>query len=163
VRKLKKKIDKWQEPPPKKKEKALAAPLDLPRKRRGGAKHRKYKERYAITEMKKRQMRLPFGTPTEEYQMGGSIKSLGMLTAEGSGVIRANTKEEKGFKSKKRKLEQQKKNTPGYVTSVYAITPYHELELKVPESAQDKQDADEGYFSTAVGFMHVNKKQKTQL
>jgi len=109
-------------------------------------------------------MRLPFGAnPTEEYQIGGSIKSLGMLTAEGSGVVRANVREDKGFKSKKRKLsEQQKKNTPGFATSVYAITPFQGLELKAPDADQDKQDPDDGYFSTAVGFKHVSKKQKTQ-
>jgi len=160
---IEKKIEKWQEPPPKKKEKALPAPLDLPRKRRGGAKQRKHKERYALTEIRKRQMRLPFGaTPTEEYQIGGSVKSLGMLTAEGSGVVRANVREEKGFKTKKRKLNEKQKNTPGFATSVYAITPYQGLELKTPESALEKSDAaNEGYFSSAVGFVHVNKKQKT--
>jgi len=148
----------------KKKEKALPAPLDIPRKRRGGAKSRRHKERYAVTEMRKRQMRLPFGaSPTEDYQVGGSIRSLGMLTAEGSGVIRANVREEKGFKTKKRKLnEKQQKHTPGVATSVYAITPYQGLELKTPESALEKQDETDGYFSSAVGFMHVNKKQKLE-
>jgi hypothetical protein len=43
-------------------------------------------------------LRLPFGaTPTEEY--GNTFKSLGMLGMEGSGVIRANVREEKGMKS----------------------------------------------------------------
>lgn len=42
-------------------------------------------------------MRLPFGaTPTEEY--GNTMKGLGALGMEGSGVIRANVREEKGMK-----------------------------------------------------------------
>jgi len=86
-----------------------------------------------------------------------------MLTAEGSGVIRANVREDKGFKSKKRKLnEKNQKNTPGFATSVYAITPHLGLKLETPESALEKSDAlNEGYFSSAAGFTHVNKKQKT--
>lgn len=67
------------------------------------------KERYAMTELHKRGMlmaciclllalRVPFGTtPTEEY--GNSMKGLGMLGMEGSGVIRANVRDDKGMKS----------------------------------------------------------------
>uniref|UniRef100_A0A6B2L4P6 Nop domain-containing protein n=1 Tax=Arcella intermedia TaxID=1963864 RepID=A0A6B2L4P6_9EUKA len=162
---IEKKIEKWLEPPPKKKERVLPAPDDLPRKRRGGARMRKYKQRYAITEMRKRAMRLPFGQITEE--VGNSMKSLGMLgMSEGSGIIRANAKEDKGFQMpkppKKRKIQKGQLATPGFATSVYAITPVQGLELKPPESAKEKEkkDPNDGYFSTTGGFLNVGQKRK---
>ncbi len=50
---IERKIEKWQEPPPAKPEKPLAAPDDKPRKRRGGKRARKIKEKYATTEVRK--------------------------------------------------------------------------------------------------------------
>jgi len=159
-----KRIEKWQEPPPKKKEKVLPAPDDLPRKRRGGARMRKYKQRYAMTEMRKRAMRLPFGKITDEH--GNSMVSLGMLGMEGSGVIRANVREEKGFQprsgaAKKRKTQKGNQTTPGFATSVYAMTPVQGLELRAPDASKEKPgDASDGYFSTTGGFLHVGQKRK---
>ena len=51
------KVDKFQEPPPVKAVRALATPIDAPRKKRGGRRVRKLKERYAVTELRK-QVRL---------------------------------------------------------------------------------------------------------
>jgi len=157
-----KKIEKWQEPAPKKKERVLAAPDDVPRKRRGGARMRKYKQRYAMTEMRKRAMRLPFGKITEDH--GNSMFSFGMLGLEGSGVIRANAREEKGFQSKikKRKTHQKgNQTTPGFATSVYAMTPVQGLELPAPDATKEKTgDPSDGYFSTTGGFLHVGQKRK---
>ena len=42
-----------QEPPPAKGTRALPAPIDAPKKRRGGRRVRKQKERYAVTELRK--------------------------------------------------------------------------------------------------------------
>jgi len=158
-----KKIEKWMEPPPKQKEKVLPAPDDVPRKRRGGARMRKYKQRYALTETRKRAMRLPFGQITEE--VGNSMKSLGMLGMEGSGVIRLNVREEKGFQtariSKKKKNQKGNQSTPGFATSVYAMTPFQGLELPTPDAAKEKpQDTNDGYFSTTGGFLQVGSKRK---
>ena len=47
------KIEKWQEPPKGKEKKALPVPEEGPKKKRGGKRVRKYKERFAITEMMK--------------------------------------------------------------------------------------------------------------
>jgi U4/U6 small nuclear ribonucleoprotein PRP31 len=66
---IERKLEKLQEPPPPRKEKPLPKPDDVPkyvmapffrliflRKRRGGARMRKMKERYAMTELHKRGM-----------------------------------------------------------------------------------------------------------
>jgi len=127
---------------------------------------RKYKQRYALTETRKRAMRLPFGHITEE--VGNSMKSLGMLGMEGSGVIRINVREEKGFQtariSKKKKNQKGNQSTPGFATSVYAMTPFQGLELPTPDAAKEKpQDTNDGYFSTTGGFLQVGQKRKAPI
>jgi len=41
------------EPPPVKNIRALKAPMDAPKKKRGGRRVRQMKERYAVTELRK--------------------------------------------------------------------------------------------------------------
>ena len=55
------KLDRLQEPPPVKAIKPLAAPLEAPRKKRGGKRVRRMKEKYAQTEMRKQANRMTFG------------------------------------------------------------------------------------------------------
>ena len=55
-----KKMDKWQEPPPVKNIKALPAPLDQARKKRGGRRARKAKEKLGATDMRKAANRTTF-------------------------------------------------------------------------------------------------------
>ncbi|XP_022877243.1 U4/U6 small nuclear ribonucleoprotein Prp31 homolog [Olea europaea var. sylvestris] len=69
-----KKIEKWQEPPPAKQPKPLPVPDSEPKKKRGGRRLRKMKERYAITDMRKLANRMQFGVP-EESSLGIHIKS----------------------------------------------------------------------------------------
>ena len=58
---VERKLDKLQEPPPVKAIKPLAAPLEAPRKKRGGKRVRRMKEKYAQTEMRKQANRMTFG------------------------------------------------------------------------------------------------------
>ncbi|MQL46470.1 hypothetical protein EI019_24980, partial [Escherichia coli] len=60
---VRKKIEKWQEPPPAKQPKPLPVPDSEPKKKRGGRRLRKMKERYAITDMRKLANRMQFGVP----------------------------------------------------------------------------------------------------
>ena len=55
-----KKMDKWQEPAPVKNIKALPAPLDQARKKRGGRRARKTKEKLGATDMRKAANRTTF-------------------------------------------------------------------------------------------------------
>lgn len=84
------KLDKFLEPPPVKATKALPAPIDASRKRRGGRRVRKMKERYAVTELRKQANRMNFGELAEDvYQndLGFSRGNIGKSSA-GSGGIR---------------------------------------------------------------------------
>lgn len=57
---IEKKLDKLQEPPPVKFIKPLPKPLEVAKKKRGGKRVRKMKERYAMTEFRKQANRLNF-------------------------------------------------------------------------------------------------------
>jgi U4/U6 small nuclear ribonucleoprotein PRP31 len=69
---IRKKIEKWQEPPPPKQPKPLPVPDSDPKKKRGGRRLRKMKERYALTDMRKLANRMKFGTP-EESSLGNFL------------------------------------------------------------------------------------------
>jgi U4/U6 small nuclear ribonucleoprotein PRP31 len=97
-------IEKLEEPLPSKQEKAIVID-DRPRKRRGGRKHQKMKNAYAMTELQKRANRMAFGQASEDVLVGGALRNLGMLgTNEGSGLLRmVANRDDKGFKIKKPK------------------------------------------------------------
>ncbi|MGH0173939.1 UNVERIFIED_CONTAM: hypothetical protein FKN15_066466 [Acipenser sinensis] len=77
---IERKFDKWQEPPPVKQVKPLPAPLDGQRKKRGGRRYRKMKERLGLTEIRKQANRMTFA---EDLGF-----SLGQLGKSGSGRVR---------------------------------------------------------------------------
>lgn len=58
---IEKKLDKLQEPPPVKFIKPLSKPIEGSKKKRGGKRVRKMKERYALTEFRKQANRMNFG------------------------------------------------------------------------------------------------------
>ncbi len=55
-----KRLVKLQEPPPMKKHKALPAPIDKVKKRRGGKRFRKFKEQFEVTELARQANRMEF-------------------------------------------------------------------------------------------------------
>ncbi|KPJ07884.1 U4/U6 small nuclear ribonucleoprotein Prp31 [Papilio machaon] len=80
---IEKKLDKLQEPPPVKFVKPLPKPIEQSRKKRGGKRVRKMKERYAMTEFRKNANRLNFadlsflrGSPADEL---GEFKGAGWV------------------------------------------------------------------------------------
>ncbi|XP_022892011.1 U4/U6 small nuclear ribonucleoprotein Prp31 homolog [Olea europaea var. sylvestris] len=85
-----KKIEKWQEPPPAKQPKPLPVPDSEPKKKRGGRRLRKMKERYAITDMRKLANRMQFGVPEESSLGDGLGEGYGMLGQAGNGKLRVS-------------------------------------------------------------------------
>ncbi|SPO20028.1 related to U4/U6 snRNP-associated 61 kDa protein [Ustilago trichophora] len=93
---LAKKMEKLLEPPPQKLEKVLPIPKEGGgKKRRGGRKARKAKERNGMTELRKMQNRLEFGKQEEEAFGYDESVGLGMINSSSSGKIRAQTAEER--------------------------------------------------------------------
>ncbi|NXN33684.1 PRP31 protein, partial [Nycticryphes semicollaris] len=85
---IERKFDKWQEPPPVKQVKPLPAPLDGQRKKRGGRRYRKMKERLGLTEIRKQANRMSFGEIEEDAYQEDLGFSLGHLGKSGSGRVR---------------------------------------------------------------------------
>ncbi|KAG8238947.1 hypothetical protein J437_LFUL018697 [Ladona fulva] len=126
---IEKKLDKLQEPPPVKFVKPLPKPIDPSRKKRGGKRVRKLKERYAMTELRKQANRLNFGEIEDDaYQedLGYTRGAIGSKT--GGGRVRLPQVDEKTkvriSKALQRNLQRAQHNgaTPGPLSGVRTAT-----------------------------------------
>lgn len=165
------KLDKLQEPPPVKQIKPLPAPIDVPRKKRGGRRYRKMKERLGMTEMRKAANRMNFGEIEEDAYQEDLGLSLGALGKSSSGRIRGPIVDSKTKAKVSKTLQQkiQKQQVWGGSTSVrkqiagtsssVAFTPLQGLEIVNPQAAERKVGDQAGkYFSNTASFIRVNKK-----
>ncbi|KAF0905607.1 hypothetical protein E2562_007395 [Oryza meyeriana var. granulata] len=139
---IRKKIEKWQEPPPAKLPKPLPAPDSEPKKNRGGRRLRKMKERYAQTDMMKLANRMQFGVP-EESSLGQLILSdglgedYGMLGQAGSGKLHVSAAQSKLAAKVAKKFKEKSYGSSGATsgrTSSLAFTPVQGIELSNPQS-----------------------------
>lgn len=73
-------FDKIQEPHKAQDKRPLRCPDDKPKRRRGGKKFRKLKERTAMTDMRKYQSRINFDVNNAEQEKGYTGKGFGMLS-----------------------------------------------------------------------------------
>ncbi|KAI8346228.1 hypothetical protein B0O80DRAFT_393004 [Mortierella sp. GBAus27b] len=167
---LEKKIEKLLEPPPQKNIKALPAPLEAPKKRRGGKRARKDKELYAVSEMQKLKNRVQFGVEEKEIMGYGETSGLGMLgqnySGPGAGRIRAaqenNRNRGKISNRNAARLAQYGRSssnglaTAGTASSI-AFTPVQGIELVDPTAAAKNKTEAAKYFGSG-GFLKVQKK-----
>ncbi|CAI9092884.1 OLC1v1028241C1 [Oldenlandia corymbosa var. corymbosa] len=157
-----KKIEKWQEPPPAKQPKPLPVPDSEPKKKRGGRRLRKMKERYAVTDMRKLANRMAFGVPEESSLGDGLGEGYGMLGQAGSGKLRVAVGTSKlGSKVAKRFKEKQYGTggaTSG-LTSSLAFTPVQGIELSNPQAlaSQLGSGTQSTYFSETGSFSNKRK------
>lgn len=167
---IEKKIEKMQEPPPSKAVRALPAPVEAPKKKRGGRRVRKMKERYAVTELRKQANRMNFGELEEDvYQndLGYTRGNIGK-SGIGGGIRMAQIDERTKVRvsqTLKRSLQKEqatwggattvKKHVSGTASSV-AFTPLQGLEIVNPQAAEKRVDeANAKYFSPSASFMKV--------
>jgi len=168
---IEKKIMKLQDPPTTKATRALPAPLEGPKKKRGGRRVRKQKERYAVTELRKQANRMNFGEIEEDvYQndLGYTRGNIGK-GGTGSGGLRMAQIDERTkvrvSQTLKRNLQKEqatfggastvKKHISGTASSV-AFTPLQGLEIVNPLAQEKKVDeANAKYFSPSASFMKV--------
>lgn len=168
---IERKLDKLQEPPPVKQVKPLPAPIDQTKKKRGGRRVRKLKERYAITELRKQANRMTFGEIEEDAYQDDLGFSMGQVGKSGTGRIRAPQIDEKTkvriSKTLQKNLQKQqvwggstsvRRQISGTASSV-AFTPLQGLEIVNPQAAEKKLNEASGkYFSNTSGFFKVEKK-----
>ncbi|ESO09443.1 hypothetical protein HELRODRAFT_185344 [Helobdella robusta] len=167
------KLDKLQEPPPVKQIKPLPAPIDYPRKKRGGRRYRKMKERLGLTEMRKAANRMTFGEIEEDAYQEDLGLTLGTLGKNKTGHIRGPVIDSKTkariSKTLQQKMQKQqvwggsttvKKQISGTASSV-AFTPLQGLEIVNPQAAETRHPSSNmKYFSTTASFVKMDKNSK---
>lgn len=167
---IEKKVEKFLEPPPQKNIKALPAPLEAAKKRRGGRRARKEKELYAVSEMQKLKNRMEFGVEEQEIMGYGESQGLGMLgqnsSGPGAGRIRAaqqNNRNRGKISNRNAARLAQYGSSSGLATagtaSSIAFTPVQGIELIDPTAAAAKvKAANEKYFGSGGFFKAPEKK-----
>ncbi|KAL9668533.1 hypothetical protein QQ045_006067 [Rhodiola kirilowii] len=129
------KIAKWQEPPPAKQPKPLPVPDSEPKKKRGGRRLRKMKEKYAITHLMKLANRMQFGIPEESSLGDGLGEGYGMLGQAGYGKLRVSSVGQSKLAAKvAKKFKQRSYGATSGLTSSLAFTPVQGIELSNPQA-----------------------------
>lgn len=165
---IQKKLDKLQEPGVARQPKALPVPDMSAKKKRGGRRLRKMKERYAVTEMRKHANRVAFGVTPEESSLGDGLgEGYGMLGQGGSKRLRVSAVPSKlklGAKLEKKLKERQYTSgvatsaaSSGFMTSRLAFTPVQGIELCNPGAVQLGSGTQSTYFSESGTFSRVKK------
>uniref|UniRef100_A0A224ZB24 U4/U6 small nuclear ribonucleoprotein Prp31 n=1 Tax=Rhipicephalus zambeziensis TaxID=60191 RepID=A0A224ZB24_9ACAR len=167
---VERKLDKLQEPPPVKQVKPLPPPIDQNRKKRGGRRVRRMKERFAVTELRKQANRMSFGEIEEDAYQEDLGFSSGQIGKSGAGRIRSAQVDEKTkvriSKTLQKNLQRQqvyggsttvRRHVSGTASSV-AFTPLQGLEIVNPHAAESKaSDSGAKYFSNTAGFLKIAK------
>ncbi|XP_010543992.1 PREDICTED: U4/U6 small nuclear ribonucleoprotein Prp31 [Tarenaya hassleriana] len=161
---IRKKIDKWQEPPPAKQPKPLPVPDSEPKKRRGGRRLRKMKERYAVTDMRKLANRMAFGVPEESSLGDGLGEGYGMLGQAGSNKLRVSSVPSKLKLSAKvaKRFKEKSYGSSGMtsgLTSSLAFTPVQGIELSNPQAVMNQlgSGTQSTYFSETGTFSKIKR------
>ncbi|CAI8612297.1 unnamed protein product [Vicia faba] len=157
-----KKIEKWQEPPPAKQPKPLPVPDSEPKKKRGGRRLRKMKERYAITDMRKLANRMQFGIPEESSLGDGLGEGYGMLGQAGSGKLRVSAGQSKLAAKVAKKFKEKNYGSSGAtsgLTSSLAFTPVQGIELTNPQAHAHQlgSGTQSTYFSETGTFSKIKR------
>nr|CAB3487886.1 unnamed protein product [Digitaria exilis] len=159
-----KKIEKWQEPPPAKLPKPLPVPDSEPKKKRGGRRLRKMKERYAQTGMMKLANRMQFGIPEESSLGDGSGEGYGMLGQAGSGKLRVSAGQSKLAAKVAKKFKEKSYGSSGAtsgLTSSLAFTLVKGIELSNPQAQGNPLGGgtQSTYFSETGTFSKIRRTQ----
>ncbi|XP_051192858.1 U4/U6 small nuclear ribonucleoprotein Prp31 homolog isoform X2 [Lolium perenne] len=159
---IRKRVVKWQEPPQAKFPKPLPVPDSIPKKKRGGRRLRKMKERYAQTDMMKLANRMQFGVPEKSSLGDGLGKGYGLLGQAGSGKLRLSigqsklaAKVAKGFKEKKYGSS----GVRSGLTLSLEFTPVQGMELSnpLPQGNLLFSGCGRTYFSDAGAFSSIKR------
>ncbi|CAF0788507.1 unnamed protein product [Rotaria sordida] len=170
---IERRLEKLQEPPPVKAVKPLPPPLDSGRKKRGGRRHRKMKERLGMTQLRAEANQMKFGEIEEDAYQDAIGFSTGMIGKSGSGKVRAaqvDSKTKAKISQKIQKTLQRQNNPYGGTTTVHnrkqisgtassvAFTPLQGLEIVNPNAVEKDKTGIESqkYFSNTFGFTKIS-------
>ncbi|KXG30826.1 hypothetical protein SORBI_3004G250800 [Sorghum bicolor] len=152
---ISKKIEKWQQLPPARLPKPLPIPDSMPKKKRGGRRLRKMKERYAQTNTMKLVSQMKFGVPEESTLGDGLGKGYGLLGQAGRGNLLVSAGQSKlCTKIAKRQKSSESSGSRLGLTSSFAFTPVQGIELSNP-FAKGGDITDSTYFSDTGTFSKI--------
>mmetsp|Transcript_23841 Transcript_23841/g.41792 ORF Transcript_23841/g.41792 Transcript_23841/m.41792 type:complete len:508 (-) Transcript_23841:313-1836(-) len=161
---LRVKFGKWEEPDKAQVVKALPKPDLSTKKRRGGRRIRRLKERFEETEMMKQANRRAFSAESGEYGDDAMGLTLGMLDNKEGGAMR-NTVEKRKIRqantkaSRKRAVQMSSGATNGLASSM-VFTPVQGLELVNPDANRERvRQANAKWFSEDAGFQSALPKK----
>ncbi|KAG7533499.1 Nop domain [Arabidopsis thaliana x Arabidopsis arenosa] len=155
--KIRKNIDKWQERPPGRQPTPLPVPYSESKKKRGGRRLRKTKERYQVTEIRKLANRMAFGKPEESSLGDGYGDGYGMLGQAGSNRLRVSSKLKLNAKVTKKRQNTGGATTSGLRTSSLAFTLVQGIELCNPQTIGLGSGIQSSYFSESATFSKFKK------
>ncbi|SBT31134.1 U4/U6 small nuclear ribonucleoprotein PRP31, putative (PRPF31) [Plasmodium ovale wallikeri] len=145
---------KLQEPHPMKQKKILPMPDEKKRRKRGGKRFRKLKERTEITELRKQINRLPFGPNTNEDFYTFTDQNT-MLLNSNITKLKYQTKQ-KTIVPRKKNIHIQSSGVTGGLSSSLIFTPLQGLELCNPSVVKLPSEKGENrYFSSTAQFRKV--------
>ncbi|ESQ37474.1 hypothetical protein EUTSA_v10003005mg [Eutrema salsugineum] len=155
---IRNKIDKLQEPCLARQPKQLPVPNTNPKKRRGGRRLRKTKERYAVTEMRKQANRVAFGETPEESSLGYGMLGQAQSKRLRMSSVPSNLKAKVAKKVRERQYSGGTTTYSGFMTSSLAFTPVKGTELRNPHQALGfGSGTQRTYFSKFTTFSKLNK------
>lgn len=161
-----KQMDRLIEPAPNTVTKALPVPDEVRSKRRGGRRARKEKEKWAMTELRKAQNRMAFGTPEQSVDAYDESMGLGMIGQE-TGKIRGFTTDARTkAKLSKRNLGWEapiSTNAANSFENSLTFNPSQGMQLVDPGAKAGnaiKRKADEDRWFSSASFMTAPKKLK---
>jgi U4/U6 small nuclear ribonucleoprotein PRP31 len=161
-------IEKLQSPSKAQTKKSLPKPEEKKKSHRGGKRVRKWKERFAVTEMRALQNRIGMSVNDGEYGDSAMGVDLGMLSSKGKqmGKLRAPQKKEIKIGKKPKlgnsgtSMAMSSGQTNGLSSSL-VFTPVQGLELINPNAAADRvKDANQKWFNATSGFLSAVPKPK---
>lgn len=144
--KVKKDIEKYLEPKHGQEKQPLTIPDEKPKRRRGGKKYRKIKERMGLTDTRQLKNRLMFGTDfSQDINLNGK-EDMGMLGQKYVGKLRVNKRIQKmKLTQKQRQMQRMKMNKASGTMSSLVFSSNQSIQLMNPELlAKQIGVADEG-------------------
>ena len=156
-----KKIEKWQEAPPPKPPRPLSVPDTKPKKKRGGKRYRKMRERYKVTETERMRNRMAFNKAETEFIDGnGKRIGLGMLgnAADVGGRLRSikpkllqsklhKMHNRQVLKQKRMRMRAEKAGTVTGLTTSVVFTAVQGIELGNPDMLNKHKLKSSKYFN----------------
>ncbi|GAB64755.1 pre-mrna splicing factor [Plasmodium cynomolgi strain B] len=146
---------KLQEPPPMKQKKILPMPDEKRKRKRGGKRYRKLKEKTEITELRKQINRLPFGPNSNEDFYTFTDQNAVLLNSNIT-KLKYQSKQKVNNVAKKKNLSVHSSGATGGLSSSLIFTPLQGIELFNPSVVNPRPDPVENkYFSSKAQFRKV--------